>query len=103
MEKVDFKKTYKTLYKASDKKLTVVEAPEFQFLMIDGKGNPNTEPEFHKKIEAIYGVAYTLKFMLKDEKLQPEGYFDFVVPPLETLWFGTKAMATLTLMMLNGL
>lgn len=88
MKKVDFKKEDKSLYNASAKKVSFVEVPKMQFLMIDGQGDPNNNPLFQEAIGAVYGIAYTLKFMLKfDEKQQPKEYFDFVVPPLESLWW----------------
>jgi len=80
--KIDFKKEYKFLFSASAKETHMVEVPEFKYLMIDGKGDPNTVPEFAEKIQALYGLAYTMKFMLK---LDPQT-LDFVVPPLSGLW-----------------
>jgi hypothetical protein len=80
--KIDFKKEYKFLFSASAKEGQKVEVPAFKYLMIDGKGDPNTVPEFFEKIQALYGLAYTMKFMLK---LGPQA-LDFVVPPLSGLW-----------------
>jgi hypothetical protein len=80
--KIDFKKEYKFLFSASAKEGQKVEVPAFKYLMIDGKGDPNTVPEFSEKIQALYGLAYTMKFMLK---LGPQA-LDFVVPPLSGLW-----------------
>lgn len=82
MKKVDFKKEFKELYRASDKKISYVNVPELKFLSIKGKGHPEQGSEFQEKIGALYGVAYTLKFMLKEPSLQPENYFEFVIPPL---------------------
>ena len=87
MKKIDFKKEYKDLYKASDKKVSFINIPKLKFLMVDGKGYPEKSDDFQPAIEALYSMAYTLKIMLKDEKLQPEDYFDFVVPPLESQWW----------------
>ncbi len=87
MNKIDFKKEYKDLYRASAKKVSYIKVPEMKFLMVDGQGYPEKSPDFQPAIEALYSAAYTLKFMLKDEKLQPKNYFDFVVPPLESLWW----------------
>lgn len=50
--------------------------------MIDGAGDPNKAPEFHEAIETLYSVSYTLKFLIKKE-----GQVDYVVPPLEGLWW----------------
>lgn len=87
MKKIDFKKEYKELYRQSDKKISHVVVPEFKYLAIDGVGHPENNPSFEQKIGALYGVAYTLKFMFKNTELQPENYFDFVIPPLEIFWF----------------
>ncbi|MCF8370243.1 MAG: GyrI-like domain-containing protein [Bacteroidales bacterium] len=86
MEKIDFKKELKQVYKASDKKIEVVEIPELKYLVVSGTGYPGDNPLFMEAIEILYGVAYTLKFMLKEESLQPKGYCDFVIPPLEATW-----------------
>ena len=82
MEKVDFKKELKQLYNPPKKEIVTVEVPKMNFLMIDGKGDPNTAKEYQDAVEALYSVAYTLKFMLKGE-----GKADFVVMPLEGLWW----------------
>lgn len=83
MEKTDFKKTLKHLYKPSAKRPAIVEAPKMNFLMVDGQGDPNTTPAFHAAFEALYPLAYTLKFMCKNA----EEPFDYVVPPMEALWW----------------
>ncbi len=82
MEKTDFKKELKHLYKPSSKAFAVVDVPPMQFLMIDGHGDPNTAQEYQDAIEALYPVAYKLKFMSKKELER-----DYVVPPLEGLWW----------------
>lgn len=82
MEKIDYKRKLKELYSASAKKPEIVDVPIMNFLMIDGVGDPNKAPEFHEAIEALYSVSYTLKFMVKKE-----GFVDYVVPPLEGLWW----------------
>lgn len=87
MKKIDFKKEYKELYRQSDIKVSHVDVPEFSYLTINGAGHPENNPSFEQKIGALYGVAYTLKFMFKKPELQPKGYFEFVIPPLETFWF----------------
>jgi len=83
MKKIDYKKEFSDLYKASAKKVSVVEVSKMNFLMIDGKGNPNTAQEYKDSIETLYPVAYTLKFMIKKGK---EG-IDYGVMPLEGLWY----------------
>ncbi|OFX17105.1 MAG: hypothetical protein A2033_13605 [Bacteroidetes bacterium GWA2_31_9] len=87
MEKIDFKKTYKVLYNASTKKVEIIDVPELRYIVFDGQGDPNSSIEFQEKIEAMYSIVYTLKFMLKFAKEKPAGYFDYVVPPFESLWW----------------
>jgi hypothetical protein len=83
MRKIDFKKELRHLYGASRKEAVIVDVPEMKFLMVDGEGDPNTSQEFKDAIEALYGVSYTLKFMIKQGKTE----VDYVVPPLECLWW----------------
>jgi hypothetical protein len=90
MSKVDFKKELKHLYRPSAKEFVVVDVPPMNFLMIDGHGDPNTVQEYTDAVEALYAVAYKLKFMSKKEK-----GFDYVVPPLEGLWWA-EDMETFT-------
>jgi len=82
MSKIDFKKELKHLYRPSAKKFVVVDVPPMNFLMIDGHGDPNTAQEYADAVEALYAVAYALKFMSKKEK-----GMDYVVPPIEGLWW----------------
>ncbi|MEJ2758934.1 MAG: GyrI-like domain-containing protein [Anaerolineales bacterium] len=82
MEKIDFKKTLKHLYRPSGKDFSIVEVPEMQFLMVDGRGDPNTATEYQQAVEALYGTAYKLKFASKKQMER-----DYVVPPLEGLWW----------------
>ena len=82
MEKIDFKKEYKHLYRPALKKIDIVDVPAMNFLMIDGKGDPNTAKEYTDAIEALYSVSYTLKFMVKKSD-----YIDYGVLPLEGLWW----------------
>ena len=67
-------------------KPVLVEVPEMKFIMVDGSGDPNDNPGFQEAIEILYAIAYAIKMSKKAPK-QPEGYFDFVVPPLEGLWW----------------
>jgi hypothetical protein len=85
MSKVDFKKELKNLYSAP-KEPVMVDVPELKFLMVDGQGDPNEAPEFLDAAQALYGASFTLKFMLKKAE-SPGGYPDWVVPPLEGLWW----------------
>lgn len=66
--KVDLRKQLGHLYNPSAKEVVVVEVPTIQFLMIDGAGNPNISQEYQEAVEALYGVAYTLKSLLKKEQ-----------------------------------
>jgi hypothetical protein len=82
MSKIDFKKELAHLYRPSAKEFSVVQVPPMSFLMIDGHGDPNTAQEYSDAVEALYAVAYKLKFTSKKEQ-----NFDYVVPPLEGLWW----------------
>ena len=90
MTKVDFKKELKHLYQPSAKEFAVVDVPSMQFLMVDGHGDPNTAQEYKDAIEALYAVAYRIKFASKRELGR-----DYVVPPLEGLWWAEQ-METFT-------
>lgn len=85
MDKIDFVKQDKPFY-AAKTKAEVVEVPGMQYLMFDGSGLPEGNPEFQKAFQALYGVAYTIKFMPK-KGVAPVGYQDFKVPPPEGLWW----------------
>ena len=80
-EKIDFKKTLKHLYRPSAKDFVVVEVPEMQYLMVDGKGAPGND-DYVKAIEWLYATSYPIKFISKIEHDR-----DYVVPPLEGLWW----------------
>ena len=83
---LDYKKEYKDLY--SPKNLpSIIDVPEMIFLAVEGKGNPNEENgEYQKAIGLLYAIQYTIKMSKKGNNI-PEGYFDYVVPPLEGLWW----------------
>lgn len=81
----DFKKEYKEFYlpKAKPELVTV---PPMNYIAVRGKGDPNEEDGAYKQaIGLLYGIAYTIK-MSKKGSHQIDGYFDFVVPPLEGFW-----------------
>ena len=82
----DFKKEYKELYlpKAEPE---LIDVPEMVFIMVDGKGDPNTGAAYKTAIEILYGLSYSIK-MSKMGGKQPNGYFEYVVPPNEGLWWG---------------
>jgi hypothetical protein len=84
MNKIDLKKELKSLYQPSQKNPEIIEVPEMNFLMMDGAGNPNSNPVYQSVVEALYSVSYNLKFMCKKELAQ-----DYTVMPLEGLWWGT--------------
>ena len=83
MPKLDFKKTMKELYAPSKPGFKFVDVPAMQYLMTDGAGDPNNSPQFVAAVSALYGIAYTTKFMIS--RKEPEK--DYVVPPLEGLWW----------------
>lgn len=83
MKKVDLKKEYLSLYKASAKKFEIVTVPKLNYLMVDGRGEPNNSIQFQQAVEALYSVSYTLKFMVKKGEQQ----IDYGVMPLEGLWW----------------
>jgi len=91
MPKVDFKKELKHLYQPSAKQFDLVDVPEMNFLMIDGHGNPNTAQTYIEAVEALYAVAYKIKFLSK--KILNN---DYVVPPLEGLWWAQDMDAFIT-------
>lgn len=80
-EKIDFKRTLDA-YQAPWGRFRVVDLPDMQYLMTDGHGDPNASAAFTEAIEALYPVAYKLKFASKRDLGR-----DYVVPPLEGLWW----------------
>jgi len=82
----DFKKEYKEFYMPK-RKPEIVNVPKANYIAVRGKGNPNEEDGAYKKaIGILYSVAYTLKMSYKtDYKI--EGFFEYVVPPLEGFWW----------------
>jgi len=81
----DFKKEYKDLYMPKDKPV-LIEIPAMNFIMVNGSGDPNNNPDFEQAVEQLYGLSYTIK-MSKMKGNQPKGYFEYIVPPLEGLWW----------------
>ena len=86
-DKVDLKKSFDA-YRAKQGQFRVVDVPELQYLMIDGHGDPNTSPAFTAAVEALYPVAYKLKFASKRTVGR-----DYVVMPLEGLWWAEDMAA----------
>ena len=84
MDKIDYKKTQKHLY--LPKSPAVLQVPEMVYFAVDGAGDPNTSPAYAQAMEILYGLSFTVK-MSKMSGEEPEGYVDYVVPPLEGLWW----------------
>lgn len=82
MKKINYKQELKELYTAK-KEPKIVEVPQMKFLMIDGKGNPNTSQDFQDAINALFPLAYTIKFMIKKSELE----IDYGVLPIEGMWW----------------
>lgn len=85
MEKLDYKKKFKELYQPSAKP-ALIDVPEMIFFAAEGAGDPNKCREYKEALEILYGLSFTVK-MSKMNNTQPEGYFEYVVPPLEGLWY----------------
>lgn len=88
MAKVDLKKDLKHLYRPSAKDFVVVDVPEMRYLMIDGAGDPGTSEAYAEALSWLYPVAYGVKFASKAELGR-----DFVVMPLEGLWWADDLTA----------
>jgi hypothetical protein len=80
-DKIDLKRTLDA-YHARRGQIRVVDVPDARYLMVDGRGDPNTSPAFAEAVQALYPVAYAMKFASKTELGR-----DYVVPPLEGLWW----------------
>ena len=82
----DFKKEYKEYYMPKSKP-QIVDIPKMKYIAIKGKGNPNEENgSYQKAIGVLYAIAYTLKMSYKGD-YHIEGFFEYVVPPLEGFWW----------------
>ena len=90
--KYEWKKHAKELYLPKTTP-TILEVPEFNFFVIDGKGDPNNE-EFADAVGVLYGLAYTIK-MFPKKGIVPEGYFEYSVFPLEGIWHSQEAVEIL--------
>jgi hypothetical protein len=87
MPKIDFKRELRHLYNPP-RRFTVVDVPPMHFLMIDGHGDPNTAQVYQEALEALYAVAFKIKFASKRQLDR-----DYVVPPLEGLWWAEDLLA----------
>lgn len=82
----DYKKEYKEFYMPKNKP-SIVEIPPMNYIAVRGQGDPNVEgSEYKESISLLYGIAYTIKMSKKGDH-QIEGYFDYVVTPLEGFWW----------------
>ena len=82
----DYKKEYKEFYMPKNKP-SIVDVPKMNYIAVRGKGNPNDEDgEYKQAIGLLYGIAYTIKMSKKTDH-QIDGFFDYVVPPLEGFWW----------------
>ena len=89
----DYKKEYKEFYMPA-KKPGIVEVPPMHYIAVRGKGDPNDENgEYKQSIGLLYGIAFTIKMSYKGEH-KIDGYFEYVVPPLEGFWWqeGTESI-----------
>ena len=82
----DFRKEYREFYMPKDKP-AIVTIPPMNYIAVRGQGDPNLEGgEYKQAVGLLYGIAYTVKMSKKSDR-RMEGYFDFVVPPLEGFWW----------------
>lgn len=82
----DYKKEYKEFYMPKNKP-NIVEIPKMNYIAVRGKGNPNEEnSEYKNSIGLLYAIAFTIKMSYKGTH-KINGYFQYVVPPLEGLWW----------------
>ena len=82
----DFKREFKEYYLPSGKP-AIVTIPKMNYLVVKGKGNPNElDGEYQKAMQLLYGIAFTLKMSYKTT-YKIDGYFEYVVPPLEGFWW----------------
>ena len=82
----DFKKEYKEFYLPKDQP-GIVDVPKMNYLAVRGQGDPNDKNgEYKQTIGLLYGIAFTIKMSKKTDH-RIEGYFDYVVPPLEGFWW----------------
>ena len=89
----DYKKEYKEFYMPENKP-SIMTIPSMNYIAVCGKGDPNAEDgEYKAAIGLLYGIAFTIKMSRKGDH-QIDGYFDYVVPPLEGFWWqdGVKSI-----------
>lgn len=86
-DKLDLRKSSPTLYAPPRDDFTLVKVPKFNFVMIDGRGDPNKVPEYEAALNWLYSVSYWMKSLSK------QAGSDYVVPPLEGLWWSEDLKA----------
>mgnify|MGYP000008783500 CR=1 FL=1 len=91
MKKTDFKKKLKHLYGAPIGDFVEVDVPPMAFVMVDGAGDPNVAEAYQLAVQSLYGVSYAMKFSAKTDLER-----DYVVPPLEGLWWADDPAAFIT-------
>lgn len=90
MDKYDAKRVHRDLYSAPTDRFVEVRVPQFRFLVVDGHGDPNTSAAYTEAVQALYSVSYAVKFASK------KAGRDFVVGPLEGLWWSEDPSVFLT-------
>ncbi len=88
MKKIDFKKVLGHLYLPKAREASLVEVPAMNFLMVDGRGDPNTAKAYQEAVEALFSVSYAIKFKVKKALA-----IDYGVLPLEGLWWADDMAA----------
>lgn len=82
MQKIDYKRKYREVYTQPEDTPTIVDVPQFNFLKIDGAGDPNHSPDFTAAVETLYPLSYEIRSIVKETN-----DIQFVVMPLEGLWW----------------
>ena len=86
MTPFDYKKEYKALYLPKEMP-SIVEVPSMQYAAVRGHGDPNEpEGEYGRAVAVLYGISYTIKMSYKGSR-KVDGFFEYVVPPLEGFWW----------------
>ena len=86
----DYKKEYKEFYMPKNKP-SIISVPKMNYIAVRGSGDPNAEDgEYKKAIGILYAIAFTIKMSKKGNHKIGEGYFDYVVPPLEGFWWQSE-------------
>ncbi|MGO4737146.1 GyrI-like domain-containing protein [Bosea sp. 2KB_26] len=91
MAKIDFKNALRPLYDPPTGHFALVDVRQMPFVKVNGEGDPNTAPAYRSAIEWLYGVSYAMKFAAKAELGT-----DYVVPPLEGLWWADDPRSFIT-------